>query len=127
MRARAPSTAGATQHRACGITLRPGRASCPVAGLRPIRTALYSAACVDLRGDLAAAARLAAGASGRFDEALTWRAVPGEGRFAARGRARAVEPPRSARASISAAASSSVIVSGVLSGGSVALTPPWLT
>src|SRR6185312_14966063 len=91
------------------------------------RPAGYSAACVDLRGALPAGARLAAGAAGRLDEALTWRAVPGEGRFAARGRARAVGPERSARASMSATASSSVIVSGVLSVGSVALTPSWLT
>src|SRR5262249_36461017 len=86
----------------------------------------YSAACVDLRCVLPAGARLAAGVAGRLDEALMWRAVPGEGRFGVRGRARAVGPPRSERASISAAASSSVIVSGVLSLGSVALTPSWL-
>src|SRR6188474_2250567 len=41
---------------------------------------------------------------------------------------RAVEPPpRAARASIRAAASSSVMVSGVLSPGRLALTPSWLT
>jgi len=56
-----------------------------------------------------------------------WRAVPGDGRFAVRGRARAVGPLRSALASINTDASSSVIVSGVLSFGSVALMPSWLT
>ena len=41
---------------------------------------------------------------------------------------RAVEPPpRAARASIRADASSSVMVSGVLSPGRLALTPSWLT
>ena len=35
-------------------------------------------------------------------------------------------PPRAARASIRVTASSSVIVSGVLSDGSVALMPSWL-
>src|SRR5262245_48174256 len=45
-----------------------------------------------------------------------------------RGARRLVEPvPRAARASMSATASSSVMVSGVLSDGRVALTPSWLT
>src|SRR4051812_7095371 len=50
--------------------------------------------------------------------------APRAGRFL-----RALEPPpvASARASISAAASSNVIVSGVLSFGRLALTPLWLT
>ena len=52
-------------------------------------------------------------------------AVPGDGRF---GRRLAWGPePRSALASISATASSSVIVSGVFPAGKVALMPSWLT
>src|SRR5262245_48405154 len=100
--------------------------------------AVYSAASAffDLRGAFAAlaAARffgfagaaafaLAAGARAAFFAA--GRALsPRAGRFL-----RAVEPPpeRAARSSISAAASSSVMVSGVLSPGRLALTPSWLT
>ena len=86
----------------------------------------YSAACVDLRGALAVGGPFAV-SPGRLDDALMCRAVPGEGRLALRGRACGAGPLRSALASIRAAASSSVIVSGVLSLGSVALTPSWLT
>src|SRR5580700_11624113 len=99
----------------------------PLIGLvrRPISATSknYSAASV---GGLRAPGRLPA--PGFFDDALTTRAVPGDGRFALRGRACGAAPPvRSARASIRAMASSSVTVSGVLSAGKVALTPLWLT
>src|SRR5262249_25692887 len=81
----------------------------------------YSAACVVLRG--LCAARFGALPLGRFDGALICLAVPGDGRLVRRGRARGAGALRAARASISATASSGVTVSGVLSAGSVALTP----
>src|SRR5579862_4918621 len=102
----------------------------PLIGLirRPISATStnYSAASV---GGLRAPGRLPAPAPapGFFDDALTTRAVPGDGRLDLRGRACGAEPVRSARASIKATASSSVTVSGVLSAGRVALTPLWLT
>lgn len=85
----------------------------------------YSAACFVLRG--LCAGGFGALPGGRFDDALICLAVPGEGRLDRRGRACGAGAVRSARASISATASSSVTVSGVLSAGSVALTPLWLT
>src|SRR6516165_5502791 len=87
----------------------------------------YSAACVVLRGGLSLVGRFAVAPGDLFDDALMCRAVPGDGRFALRGRACGAGALRSARASIRATASSRVTVSGVLSAGSVALMPPWLT
>src|SRR5580658_3154126 len=106
--------------RACGAVSLATHGPCPWPG--GLCQQNYSAASVGgfLRGAFAAPGRLA----GR---ALTWCAVPDDGRFALRGRARDVGPPRSARASISTTASSSVTFSGVLSAGNVALTPLWLT
>ena len=102
--------------------------------VRPKNTAM--ARCVGLFGSLrglawcfaeprAAWRRLPAG---RLDEALM--CLRGAGRRAlglARPRVRGGAVALGDLASISAAASSSVIVSGVLSLGSVALTPSWLT
>jgi hypothetical protein len=89
----------------------------------------YSAACVVLRAFLPADA---AGFFGALVGVLGAGRVLGRdgavaGRAALRRRALGAAPPRSARASSNATASPSVMVSGVLSRGSVALTPAWLT
>src|SRR5436305_11165047 len=120
LRARMNSTSSSREGRRVeGACLMGGSPADPAAG-----AGIYSAACVVLRGGWAG--RLAA-PGGRFDDALMCLAVPGDGRLLRRGRACGAGALRSARALISATASSSVTVSGVLSAGKVALTPLWLT
>src|SRR4051812_11635095 len=105
--------------RFCGASLcaapRPGQAGC------------YSAASVgffDLRGALAT---LAAPRFFAFAAAFGGAALAAGADRAGRLRREVDPPPRSARASTSPAASSRVMVSGVLSFGRFALTPLWLT
>jgi hypothetical protein len=99
-------------------------------GVSDIGANNYSAACGVLRADFL---RAAAGLLGALELVLEMvlaagrmlgRAAPFAGRALLRRRSRGAATPRSARASMSATASSSVTVSGVLSLGKVALTPP---
>src|ERR1700728_3727236 len=94
---------------------RPGVMQSPVAGG------------VGLRGGWLAPGRLACPVGGLLAARLVClAATPVPARLPFRGRAWGAGP-RSALASTSTAASSSVMVSGVLSRGKVALTPSWLT